>query len=274
MNDERRLHWRMLDLCDRASTGRLLAEVKPDFVFHLAGLANAGRDATLVLPTLDSNLMSTVNILCSALDVGSPRIVLPGSLEEPTDPQAVASSPYAMSKWAASGYGRMFAESHGSQVSVARIFLTYGPTSRDLHKLVPYVLLSLLDDRSPELASGDRKVDWIYVDDVVDGLIAIASSPRTVGQTLDLGSGMALTVRSFVERLAALVGSSAAPKFGARSDRRMETVQVADVQRTYEACGWRPRISLGEGLERTVEWFRRNRGALHPAYSGVRSSRR
>src|SRR5262245_57330322 len=73
---------------------------RPEIVFHLAGLATGARERDLILPTFESNLRSTVNLLLAASEAGGVRVVLPGSLEEPEAADAVASSPYAMSKWA------------------------------------------------------------------------------------------------------------------------------------------------------------------------------
>ena len=83
----------------------------------------------------------------------------------------------------------MFSALYGLQVVTARIFMTYGPAQPDRKKLIPYVTDCLLRGEAPQLTSGERLVDWVYVDDVVDGLLAAATSPRGAGKTVDLGSG-------------------------------------------------------------------------------------
>jgi UDP-glucose 4-epimerase len=252
------------DLADPNVAGELIGRVKPQIIFHLAGLAAGARARDLVLPTFESNLRSTVNLLVAASEAGGVRVVLPGSLEEPEAADAVASSPYAMSKWAASGYGRMFHSLYGLDLTIARIFITYGPTRKDLHKLVPYVILALLRGEAPKLASGRRPVDWIHVDDVVDGLIALALAEGTAGQTLDIGSGALVPIRGLVEMIAQQFPRGPQPIFDALPERPFEQVRAADLSRTLAATGWEPRIALPDGLKATVEWFRAEAPRLDP----------
>jgi nucleoside-diphosphate-sugar epimerase len=244
------------DLSDPRVASELIGRVRPEIVFHLAGLALGARNRDLILRTFESNLRSTVNLLIAASESGDARVVLPGSLEEPEPPDAVASSPYAMSKWAASSYGRMFHALYGLDVTIARVFITYGPTHKDLHKLIPYVILSLLRGEAPKLARGRRPVDWIHVQDVVEGLIALALAEGTAGQTVDIGSGVLVPIRNLVEMIAEEFPKGPAPVFDASPERPFEQVRAADLGRTLAAIGWEPRIALAQGLKETIEWFR------------------
>ena len=141
-----------------------------------------------------------------------------------------------------------------------RIFMVYGPGQRDLGKLVPYVTTSLLRGETPELSSGDREIDWIYVDDVVDAFLAAAVAPGGEGASLDIGSGELVSVHTLVAHLRRLVGGEVQPRFGALPDRRLERVRVADPAGAATAIGWRHRTSLQEGLARTVEFYRARLG--------------
>lgn len=254
------VRWWRGDLTDREFTRRTVLEVKPDVVFHLASLVGGARSLDMVLPTFDANLAAAVNLLVACAEVGVQRIVLAGSMEESEageghDPP---SSPYAAAKGAATAYARMFHALYGTPVVVARVFMVYGPAQADLKKLVPYVTLKLLAGESPELASGTRPVDWVYVEDVAEGLVRLAATPGIDGQTLDLGSGSLVTVREVVERLGALVGAGVEARFGAVPDRALEQVRTARVAETEAKTGWRPRVGLDEGLRRTVAWYRQH----------------
>jgi UDP-glucose 4-epimerase len=249
-------HWHAADLQDESATHALLETIRPDFVFHLAGLPWGLRELRALRPTFAHNLHATVNVLAAATEVGCRRLVLCGSLEEP-DPGAIEtapSSPYAASKWAANAYGRMCHVLYQTPVVIARLFMVYGPHQTDLQKLVPYVTLALLQGESPTLSSGTRPVDWIYVEDAVAGLLALAVAPHVEGKTLDIGSGRLVTVRAVVEQLSALIRSPAEPVFGGRADRPLEQVRAADVDTTFSQIGWRATTSLEDGLRRTVEW--------------------
>ena len=255
--DQLDVHWIRCDLEKEDDVARVVKIHSPDVVFHLASHVVGARDLEVVRSTFTSNLTSTVNLLIAAAEQGVSKTVLAGSLEEPEgDAQrAVPSSPYAAAKWAAGGYARMFHALYGLDVSVARIFMVYGPGQRDRRKLVPYTITSLLKGQAPELTSGTRPVDWIYVDDVVEGLIRIGASPRTAGARVDLGSGRAVTVRGVVERLHELIPDSPAPQFGAVGDRPMEQVRVAELEHTREVLGWAPDTALDTGLQATIQWY-------------------
>jgi nucleoside-diphosphate-sugar epimerase len=252
-----RARWWRADLADFDAVERLLNEVKPEVIFHLASHVSGNREPSLVIPTFRSNLASTVNLLVGARKIGCSRFILTGSLEEPnfSDAQDIACSPYAMAKWAGSAYARMFHELYQLPVVIVRLFMVYGPAQRDLSKLIPYVILSLLKGEAPKLASGSRDVDWIYIEDVVDALIAAAQAENVEGCTTDVGSGVLVPIRAVVERLVALINPKIEPLFGTLPDRAREPIRTADIAASRVVLGWQPRTSLAEGLQRTVEWY-------------------
>ena len=187
-------------------------------------------------------------------------MVLAGSVEEPhegSDP--TPHSPYTAAKWSATAYARMFFALWDVRVSVLQIAMVYGPAQPDLTKLVPYVTLAFMRGDSPQLSSGTRLVDWVYVDDVVDALVRTAETDTTIGRVLDIGSGRLVSIRDTVELLALIVGGEARPQFSAVADRPMDLARRAD-PRTLQSCltgGHRPRWRTGfarplRGTPRTV----------------------
>lgn len=255
-SDERsNLRWHAVDLAVEEEVRRLLAEVRPHRIFHLASLVVGRRELEVVLPALHANLLSTVHLLAAAAAVGGvERIVLAGSMEEPIGDEA-PSSPYSAAKGASTLYARLFHALYGLPIVTARIFMVYGPSQRDLTKLVPATILAALAGRAPKISSGARAVDWIFVDDVVDGLVALGQAPGIEGETLDLGSGATTTVRQVAETVCRLVGAPA-PEVGALPDRPLERPRRAEPERTAARTGFRPRIGLDEGLARTIDWLR------------------
>ncbi|WP_447964765.1 NAD-dependent epimerase/dehydratase family protein [Nitrospira sp. Ecomares 2.1] len=248
--------WWQSNLEDFGAVRRLFESIKPDVIFHLSGLVSGIQNRELVLPSFHSLLTSTVNLLTVAAEMGCHRIVLAGSLNEPSDDgESIPSSPYAAAKWASSGYGRMFHALYGTPVVIVRTFMTYGP-GQETRKLIPTVVHSLFKGESPKLSSGQWKADWIYVDDVIEGFLAAAQVPQIEGTTVDLGSGRLVTVRELVERLVEVVGSGAPPLFGVLPDRVMEPARTAEVLKTFETLEWKPKVSLESGLEQTVEWYK------------------
>jgi UDP-glucose 4-epimerase len=261
-DEEGKLRWWQGDLGDRETAYNLFRIIQPEVTFHLASHVTGGRDIGFVVPTLHSNLVTTVNLLAAATEIGCDRVIIAGSLEEPAagDMAAIPCSPYAAAKWASSAYARMFHALYCTPVVIARLFMVYGPGQQDLRKLVPYVTLSLLRGQAPELSKGERLVDWIYVEDVVDGLLSATQAPYIEGSVIDLGSGILVPIRTVVKQLVELVGTKIEPLFGALPDRPFEQVRVADVAQAAAKIGWRPATPLAVGLQRTVEWYREHRG--------------
>lgn len=256
--DHESLQWWEADLTAIEVVRKLIDAVRPDIIFHLAGCAAGGREIELVLPTFQSNLTTTVNVLTAATDTGCRRIIIPGSLEEPDacGAEVVPSSPYAAGKWAGSAYARMFFRLYKTPVVILRLFMTYGPGRQSLRKLIPSLIISLLQGQSPKLSSGEREIDWIYIDDVIDGLLAAAVAREVEGATIDVGSGMLVSIRSLVEQLLKVMHSDVCPEFGALGDRPMEQVRVANITETFSKIGWMHRTPLEEGLQKTVTWYK------------------
>ena len=248
--------WLRSSFDDTGEVDRILRTVRPDVVYHLGGYVNAAPDITHVLPTFSSLLASTVHVLARATELGARRIVLVGSSVEPGDPGDVPSSPYAAAKWCGRIYSRMFHQLYMTPVVVTRPSWTYGPGQRE-DKIIPYVITSLLKNRAPRLSSGALAVDWIYVDDVIDGLLKAATVPEAVGEEIDLGTGSLLSIRDVVGRIVDILKPSVQPEFGALPERTRERVRPAEVERTWDLLGWRAGTSLATGLERTIAWHRR-----------------
>jgi nucleoside-diphosphate-sugar epimerase len=137
----------------------------------------------------------------------------------------------------------------------ARIFMVYGPGQRDFKKLIPYTILSLMQGRAPRISSGARQVDWIYVDDVVNGLLALALAPGVEGQSIELGTGRVTAVKVVVDQLTRLINPDLPAVLGGVRDRVHEHVRCADLVRSTQLTGWRPSVALEDGLRRTIDYY-------------------
>ena len=254
------LHWWQSDLAEPSEVQRLIRSIKPDIIIHLGGYVTGSRNADVVGPTFRSNLMGTVNLLSAAEKVGCQRLILAGSMDEPPSGrnELASISPYSVSKWASSTYGRMFYSLYGVPVVILHFFMVYGPGQADTTKLIPYVILSLMRDEIPKISSGKREVDWVYIDDVIDGLLRSAQAEDIQGQTIEIGSGTLIPIRTIVEKIANLVNPRIRPEFGALPDRPFESPRAADTQRSYQLLGWKSLTGLDEGLRRTALWYREN----------------
>lgn len=247
--DELPIAWRQTSFEDFDSVKRIISSIQPSIIFHLSGLVTGANGKENILPAYHSLVTSTVNVLSVAADIGCDRIIIPGSSNEPIghDPN----SPYSAAKWASSMYGRLYHKLYNLPVVVARTFVGYGP-GQPSDKLIPYVISQLSKGVGPKLSSGLWKTDWIYIDDIIDGMIQCAVVPGIEGSTIDIGTGQLASVRQIVEQIVTLMEPSVLPQFGALPDRHAEHTPVADTQYTWEKLRWRAAVSLEEGLRRTV----------------------
>jgi len=177
--------------------------------------------------------------------------------------RTVPNSPYAAAKSAASDYARMFHALYGFPIAIARVFQVYGPGQQDETKLVPYVIRCVLRGEVPKITSGKHCWDWIFVEDVVSGLMKLAVASGVDGKTVDLGSGLVIATKKLVDKICMLMKTEIQPAYGSLADRPLEPLRVANTKESLRLIGWAPRIHLVEGLRRTINWYE-----LHPRNAG------
>ena len=247
-----------LDASDPVAVREMLRTCRPQVVFHLASTVTGTRARDAVRPTFDNNLAATVVLLDELTTLGGcERFVHAGSLEE-SAPGALSapSSPYAAAKAAATSYVRMYHSLYELPTTVARLFMVYGPGEQNEARMVPHVTRSLLLGDAPALSSGSRRIDWVFIDDVTEGLVRLACTEAAVGHIVDIGTGVLTSVRDVAIRIRDLMGTNTALAFGALDDRQHEQVRVADVAMTRARLGWAPSTTLDDGLMATFPYFR------------------
>jgi len=253
-----RVNWLTCDLTERGAARNLIERVEPAVLLHLAGAVRGDRSLDAVYPTLTANLVATVELLEAATRVRLDRIVVSGSLlEEPSGEGAnvVPPSPYGASRWASTSYARMFHSLFEAPVTILRPSYVYGP-GQDSTKLLPYVIRTALRGGRPELASGERRMDFVFAEDVGRAYVAAATAPAIEGETIDIGSGAATRVRDFVAAALEMLGPDCPPPvFGAVPERPFEQAIVVDTEPAARLLGWTASTSQDEGLRRTTAWY-------------------
>jgi nucleoside-diphosphate-sugar epimerase len=129
--------------------------------------------------------------------------------------------------------------------------MAYGP-GQAAGKLVPATIRAFRAGEAPRLSSGHAEADFVYVDDVVEGLLAAARVAYPGAAPIDLGSGGLVSIREVVETIRELLGSELAPRWGALPDRPFERPRVADLADAEKRLAWRPLVALRDGLARTI----------------------
>ncbi len=253
--------WHQQDLSDAEETETLVRRIEPELIFHLTSESRGGRDVENVLPTFRNDLTCAVNCLTAAAKFGCRRTIILGSLEEPIERGGIVSAarlaltPYAVAKYATHMYADFFSAAYELPLVTVILFMTYGPRQKPF-KVIPYTILTLLAGGQPRLSSGKRLVDWIYVDDVIDCLAAAGTVPDVEGKTFEVGSSELVSIGSVANMIASLIPGSKGVIFGAEPDRGHD--RVSNITLATKYLGWKPRTSLRQGLEATIDWYRRH----------------
>jgi UDP-glucose 4-epimerase len=242
----------------------LVQAAAPEIIFHLAAVGV--NDPFIAEETaLRVNLHGTLNLLRAVRRRGSAQIqrlvVVGTSYEYGENGQLDPGNVYAASKVAAWAFCRMYYRAHGTPVVVVRPFNVYGPGQNE-RALVPSAIEAALRGQDFPMTPGEQRRDFVYVDDVVEGFLVVATAGGIEGESLDLGSGQATPVREVVERIFALAGNCSAgltavqgrPQIGALPYRPgMVWELVADADHTAQLTGWRAKTGLEQGLKNTIK---------------------
>ncbi|GCB44989.1 UDP-glucuronic acid decarboxylase family protein [Streptomyces sp. NL15-2K] len=241
-----------------------------DLVLHFACPASPVDYLRLPLETLDVGSTGTRNALERARADGA-RFVLASTSEvygdplehpqhedywgnvNPIGPRSV----YDESKRFAEALVTAHRKVHGTDTAIVRIFNTYGPRMRTGDGRAVPAFLSQALDGAPLTVAGDggQTRSLCYVDDTVDGVLALAASGES--GPVNIGGGEEITMLELARRIIELTGSSSRIRFVERPAddpaRRRPDTRLA-----RERLGWRPRVGWSEGLERTIGWFSRS----------------
>ncbi len=268
IGDQVRLH--QVELTDRAGLDRLVEQIRPEWIFHLAAYG-AYSWQTDLQQMIQTNITGTANLVEACARVGFAAFVNTGSSSEygakdhppAEDETPEPNSHYACTKVAATLLCRYTAQSRKLPLSTLRLYSAYGPYE-DPGRLFPTLIRKGLQGELPPLVSPDTMRDYVYVEDVCEAYLLAASRPgQEPGAVYNVGTGAQTSLRQLVELARQLLGIEAAPNWGSMPARIWDTsVWVADNRRIRDGLGWQPRTSLAQGFEQTVEWFRQHASLL------------
>lgn len=238
-----------VDLRTAGAVSRAIDTIEPTIVFHCAA---AGVSDPFLPPdeAIRSNVYGTINLLRAIK--GRARVVVlrtPGEIE--------ALNVYAASKASAWQFCRMYRRTQGWPIAGAMIYQVYGPR-QDRKNVIPAAIEAALNDRDFPMTSGRSKRDWIYIDDTIEALIALAKSDRFDADTIEIGTGASISVKEVVEKVYQLIGRSGKPLVGALPDRPGDVaVQQADVTAATSILKWQASTSIDDGLKATIQWMQK-----------------
>lgn len=248
-----------VDVRDGDALGRAVAAAAPRTIFHLAAQADVRRALEEPTHDADVNILGTINVLEAARRVGA-RVVFAstggaayGEYDGLPIPTSEAHAPrplsqYGMSKVAAEGYCLLYERLHGVPTAVLRLANVYGPR-QDPHGEAGVVAIfcgCVLAGRAPTVFGDGRQTrDYVYVGDVVRAFLAAEAGPT--GRTVNIGTGVESSVLDLIAGLAMPTPPRFAP---ARAGELQRSALDATLARGL--YGWRPQVSLPDGLQATL----------------------
>ncbi len=251
------------DVTNAQAVADVMDAVRPDGVFHLAayGVNAADQD---IREALRVNVAGVLSVLDAMKRCGCGRIVAMGSGAEygvhegpiaentPLRPQSI----YGSAKAAATVVAHQYARQHGTGIVTLRPFGIYGE-AEPRHKLFCEVILTLMDGRPLELTPGGQCRDYCHAADIASALTACMADESRRDDVFNAGSGELRSLKEYVELIRRRVDSQSEVCYGALPYRKDEVFAPApDTRLIREQLGWRPAVSLEQGLDGTVEWFR------------------
>lgn len=247
-----------------------------EIVFHLAALIAIPYSYRAPLSYVRTNVEGTLNVLQAARDVGVEQIVHTSTSEVYGTAQYVpidekhplqGQSPYSASKIGADKMAEAFYRSFGLPVVTIRPFNTFGPR-QSARAVIPTIITQLLSGEVVRLGSLHPTRDLNFVANTVDGFILAASTPKAVGQTINLGFSREISIGDLARLIARLLGRS----MYLEDDEVRKRPEGSEVERLLadnhlarELLGWEPQVNLDDGLRVTINWIQDHSEEYHPA---------
>lgn len=253
------------DVRDEAAMARIMADHSVTAVFHLAARGGVRPSVNRPADYVDINIRGTLSVLEAARQTGVQKFVFASSSsvyglgdDIPfREGQALLSpaSPYAATKIAGEALCHTYHHLHGLQVTCLRLFTVYGPRQRPDLAVNSFVRQMLAGQPVALYGDGTSSRDYTFVGDVVRGFVAALDKDWGF-QIINLASGRPVGLLELVKTLGEILG--------VEPEIRFQPPQPGDVPHTWgdvtrarELLGWRPRVTLKEGLTAFVEWYRR-----------------
>jgi dTDP-glucose 4,6-dehydratase len=238
-------------------------------IFHLGALIGIPYSYVNPRDVVDTNIGGTLNILTAALDFDTEKVVhtstseiygtaqyVPMDEKHPSNPQ----SPYAASKLGADLLALSFHRSFNLPVGIIRPFNIYGPR-QSARAVIPSIITQALLKRKISLGSLHPTRDLTFVKDSVEGFIDFAECQKTVGEVVNLGSGLEVSI----DQIITLISDCLGRKIKIQAEQKRLRPRKSEVERLFSDSSkakrffrWHPKTNLRQGIEKTISWFESN----------------
>lgn len=254
-----------VDLRNGGEVEKYVRKIKPDYIFHMAAYGVDSRQKDYIIAA-DTNIIGTINMLNSAIAVGCEKFINTGtSMQYGNKSMSIRetehyspSNIYGSTKGSATIIAHQIAAENDINISTIIPFGVFGENEGS-HKFFPHVILSVLREKSIELSLCEQYRDYCYIENIIDGFLIAAANKKTKNEIFNIGSGDLYQLKHFVKMIAERMDCKSEIKYGSVEYRENDLWSPQpDIGKITDVLGWSPRVSLSEGIDRTIEWFRAN----------------
>jgi len=241
-----------------------------DCVLHQAAIPSVARSVKDPVATNTANIDGTINLLVCARDAGVKRVVYASSssvygnsprLPKKETISGDVLSPYALTKYAGEVYCRIFHEIYGMETLSLRYFNVFGPKQNpdsEYSAVIPRFIKLMLQGRKPIIyGDGSTSRDFTHVENVIlANMLSVKAPKKACGMAYNIACGESKTLNQLVSDINKTIGSDIKPQY---ADERPGDVRhsLADISLARRMLGYRPSVYFKEGLEKTIDWYKR-----------------
>ncbi|MBF0100349.1 MAG: SDR family NAD(P)-dependent oxidoreductase [Desulfobacterales bacterium] len=261
------------DICDAYQLLNLIKGC--DAVFHLAALIGIPYSYQAIESYINTNVVGTLNVLKASLHHKISRFIHTSTSEvygtaqyQPIDEHhpLQAQSPYAASKIAADKLVESFHFAFNLPTVTIRPFNTYGPR-QSARAVIPSIIIQALHSKMIHLGALDPIRDFTFITDTVNGFIAaLNADDHVIGQTIQLGTGVALSIDELCSIIFELLGDQfqiVTDPTRIRPEKSEVKALISNNNRAITLLNWSPHVSLKQGLSETIEWIKQHNNLYH-----------
>ena len=238
-----------------------LKEFQPDAAIHLAweGIPDYGPEMS------EKNLKYGSGLFKALAEIGCKRIITTGNCWEygakygklSENMTVHPSGAFSIAKNSLNLIGSKIAKENNIQFNWLRLFYVYGPGQKE-DSLIPYLINSIKNSKTPKIKTLNAKNDFIYVEDVAEAILMILEKCRQNG-IFNIGSGISTSILDIVKNVYTNCNSEYINEFKLSNKNNISKIDFwADISKIKNGVGWKPKIGIGKGIEKTVPHYRNN----------------
>lgn len=255
------------DLRDSFTIRKLVREIQPDAVIHLASISPVAYSYDRPQEVFEVNALGTINLAEACLrEVPHFRhFLFAGTSEEygnqtefpvKEDAELRPNSPYSVSKVAADKYLHYMRDAYDYPVTVLRPFNTYGRKD-NVHFVVERTITQMLQEKTVKLGDPTPVRDFMYIDDHVDSYLTCLDNEKAKGEVFNFCTGRGVLIKELTDLIAKLIGFEGGISWVTIPARPLDIQKlVGSYEKAKRVLGWKPAYTLEEGLKKTIDFWR------------------